>query len=156
MIVQLAKKEDIKAWLQLASEVEYLFGPMVDDPKFLLALEKNISRGSAFCVREHDGLSGSPLLGGLLFSSSRAPTYNIGWLSVASNARKLGVATALIKHVLALVICPADITVTTFGEDVADGMPARRLYIKNGFVAEDMISYGLGGGSRQAFRLSIQ
>jgi hypothetical protein len=30
-----ATKEDIKGWLKLASEVEYLFGPMVDDQVLL-------------------------------------------------------------------------------------------------------------------------
>lgn len=35
-----ATKEDIKEWVKLAFEVEYLFGPMVDDPSFIKALEK--------------------------------------------------------------------------------------------------------------------
>lgn len=43
-----AALEDINGWLELASEVEYLFGPMIEDPKFIQALEKNISKNSAF------------------------------------------------------------------------------------------------------------
>ncbi|MET3291049.1 UNVERIFIED_CONTAM: hypothetical protein ABID98_003619 [Brevibacillus sp. OAP136] len=30
-----ATKDDIAGWLELAAEVEYLFGPMVNDPKFI-------------------------------------------------------------------------------------------------------------------------
>ena len=59
-----AAKEDMKEWLRLASEVEYLFGPMVNDPGFIHAVEKNIRRGTAFCVRENDDPPGSALLGG--------------------------------------------------------------------------------------------
>ncbi|WP_199613567.1 hypothetical protein [Paenibacillus alkalitolerans] len=38
MKVVAATKEDIMGWLELASEVEYLFGPMVSDPKFFLVM----------------------------------------------------------------------------------------------------------------------
>lgn len=30
-----ATKDDLNNWLELASEVEYLFGPMVSDQKFI-------------------------------------------------------------------------------------------------------------------------
>lgn len=40
--------------VELASEVEYLFGLMVSDPQFIQAIEKNINQCSAFCVREND------------------------------------------------------------------------------------------------------
>ncbi|AZK44963.1 hypothetical protein [Paenibacillus lentus] len=67
MKVVSATMDDLKEWLMLASEVEYLFGSMVNDPKFIQALEKNINQDSAFCVRENDGLPGSRLLGGIYF-----------------------------------------------------------------------------------------
>ena len=80
MRVQTVISEDIPAWLKLAAEVEFLFGPMVDERGFHAALTKNISRGSAFCVRVDDGSVGSELMGGLLFSC-RPPIYRIGWLA---------------------------------------------------------------------------
>lgn len=46
-----ATMEDIRGWLELAAEVESLFGPMVDDPNFTLALEK-ISDDKALFVYE--------------------------------------------------------------------------------------------------------
>ncbi|MZQ83252.1 hypothetical protein GQF01_14145 [Paenibacillus sp. 5J-6] len=88
-----ATNENIMGWLKLETEVEYLFGPMVDDPSFMKALEKNVNRGIAFCVRENDGSPGSNLLGGVLFSSSNASSYIIGWLAVSSHSRGKGVAT---------------------------------------------------------------
>jgi len=39
-----ATSEDVPGWLELAAEVEQLFGPMVDDPEFHRALARSISR----------------------------------------------------------------------------------------------------------------
>lgn len=156
MKVVRAMHKDIEQWLQLAAEVEYLFGPMVDDPCFVEAVEKSIEIGRAFCVREKDGYPGAPLLGGVLFSSSNAPIYKIHWLSVSSHARQQGVGSAILKHILRLVKHPAEVVVTTFGEDIPDGQPARRLYQKFGFMPQDeMVPNGPEGGSRQKFKLSI-
>ncbi|MEC0093786.1 GNAT family N-acetyltransferase [Paenibacillus macquariensis] len=149
-----ATKDDLNEWLELASEVEYLFGPMVSDPKFIQALEKNINQCNAFCVRENDGLPGSRLLGGVLFSSAGAPSYKIGWLAVSSRARNKGIATELLRHILKLVEVPAEVSVTTFGNDIPDGRPARNLYQKFGFVSQiESIPNGPEGGSRQKFKL---
>ncbi|MDQ0914712.1 N-acetyltransferase [Paenibacillus sp. V4I5] len=152
-----ATKDDLNVWLELASEVEYLFGPMVSDPKFIQAIEKNINQRSAFCVRENDGLPGSGLLGGVLFSSAGASSYKIGWLAVSSRARNKGIATALLRHILKLVDVPAEVLVTTFGDEIPDGRPARKLYQKFGFVPqEESIPNGPEGGSRQKFKLLIK
>ena len=151
-----ATTEDIRGWLELAAEVESLFGPMVDDLNFTLALEKSIRRQSAFCVRENNGSPGSRLLGGVLFSSSNAPNYKIGWLSVSAIERNKGVATALLNNILESIETPAEIFVTTFGEDHPEGQPARRFYQKLGFVPmHDEVPNGLEGGSRQNFKLTI-
>jgi hypothetical protein len=62
----------------------------------------------------------------------------------------------LLQHVLALVTPPAEIVVTTFGEDVVDGQAARLLYKRLGVVplAED-VPDGPEGGSRQKFRKTV-
>lgn len=152
MKVEQATIDDITEWLKLAAEVEYLFGPMVGDHNFINGLEKNIGRSSAFCVRRNDGPPGGPLLGGLLWSSKR-PVYKIGWLSVCSEARKQGVATELLNYMFGLVETPAEIEVTTFGDDVVDGRPARILYTSFGFVPlDERLPNGPEGGSRQKFR----
>lgn len=153
--VTVAGDEDFSPWLALAAEVEPLFGPMIGDPEFHRALKKNIARRTAFCVRERDGLPGSPLMGGLLFSI-RPPLYKIGWLAVAAQHRCQGVGRLLVEHVFGLVQPPAEISVITFGPGVSGGEPARVFYERMGFFPAEMVENGPEGGSRQVYRLCIE
>ena len=113
MHVVLAQPADIPVWLNLAAEVESLFGPMVDDPAFHQALEGNIQRQTAFCIREQAHAPGTPLLGALLFSARHAPHYKISWLAVAQRWRRQGVAHALVEHCFQLIQPPAELSVVT-------------------------------------------
>jgi hypothetical protein len=61
--VATARYRDVRSWLDLAAEVEWFFGDMLGTPGFYRALLNNIERGTAFCVREAGGPSGTPLLG---------------------------------------------------------------------------------------------
>jgi ribosomal protein S18 acetylase RimI-like enzyme len=152
MQIALAQLTDLPAWLDLAAEVEPLFGPMVDDPGFRAALERNIARQTAFCVREHGGQPGAPLMGALLFSATHAPHYQIGWLAVARRWRRRGVAQMLVEHCFQLVQPPAELSVVTFGADNVAGRPARRFYERLGFTAAEAAPNGPEGGTRQVFR----
>lgn len=152
MDVVAARIEDIPPWLNLAAEVEFLFGPMLDDPAFHRALETNIRRHTAFCVREADGPSGTALMGAMLFSVKHAPSYSINWLSVVRRWRRAGVGRRLVQHVFGFVRPPAEISVTTFGEDDPAGRPARRFYERMGFYAVEAAPTGPEGGSRQVYR----
>ena len=154
MKVQIATRADIPSWLELASQVEFLFGPMVDQPDFQSALRKNIDRESAYCVREQDQSAGAPLMGGL-FLSFRSPEYHIRWLSVAEQWRRSGVGTSLLEHVFDLIESPAELFVKTFGEDNLEGQPARRFYEKMGFEPFAEAPPGPEGGSREVFRKSF-
>src|SRR5260221_3349711 len=124
MQVALAQPADIPAWLHLATEVEPLFGPMVADPAFHQALERNIQRQTAFCIREQSDVPGTPLIGALLFSATHAPYYKIGWLAVAERWRRRGAAQALVTHCFVLIQPPAELSVITFGADNHAGKPA--------------------------------
>src|SRR6266545_5446561 len=152
MHIALAQPADISAWLDLAAEVEFLFGPMVADPGFRAALERTIQRQTAFCIREQDGAPGSPLMGGLLFSATQAPHYKIGWLAVAERWRRQGVAQMLVEHCFQLIQAPAELSVVTFGEDNVEGRPARRFYERMSFQAAEAAPNGPEGGTRQVFR----
>jgi GNAT superfamily N-acetyltransferase len=152
MHVTLAQPADIPAWLELAAEVEPLFGPMVAGPGFHAALERNIARQTAFCVREQDGAPGVPLMGALLFSATHAPHYKIGWLAVAQRWQRQGVAHTLVEHCFRLVQPPAELSVVTFGADNLAGSPARRFYERMGFQAAEAAPNGPEGGARQVFR----
>ena len=153
MLVQVATTDDISNWLNLAEEVEFLFGPMVNNPNFHAALRKNIDRASAYCVREQDRLPGTRLMGGLFFSA-KPPVYQIGWLSIAKRWRRKGVGTLLVEHVVGLVEPPAYILVRTFGEDNSEGLPARRFYEKMGFIPFEDSPPGPEGVPEKSFAWS--
>ena len=149
--VQTATHADLAAWLQLAAEVEPLFGPLVQEPNFHAALDKNFTRGSAYCIRVDDGPPGMHLLGGLLFSP-KPPHYRIGWLAVTAQARRQGIGAALLQHALAQVVPPATVSVVTFGTDNPAGKAARNLYTRFGFSPAEMTTPGPEGSTRQIFR----
>src|SRR5438445_13206196 len=73
MRAQTASYLDVRRWLDLAAEVEGLFGDMLGGPGFYQALLRNIARGTALCVREGDGDTPAPFIGGLLFASAAWP-----------------------------------------------------------------------------------
>ena len=150
--IVLATPEDIPAWLDLSAEVEELFGPLVLNPSFRNALERNIARGTALCRRLEDGAPGAPLLGALLYSP-HPPVYEIGWLAVSAPYRRCGVASSLVNHMLAQVISPAEVLVTTFCPGEPGGEPALRFYSSFGFYPYKPVRKALDGISRQILRL---
>jgi ribosomal protein S18 acetylase RimI-like enzyme len=149
-----AAPEDIDSWLNLAGEVEYLFGPMVDKPEFHRALLSNLARSTALCIRGVDGPPGTPLLGGLLFSPHQ-PRYVISWLAVTANVRNQGIGKELIREALRrFVSYPCTLEVEAFGLD-HPGARSRSFYEQLGFRAEEDCPPGPDGGSRQIFRLPL-
>jgi TatD DNase family protein len=153
--VVVATRADIPAWRALAREVEPLFGPMVGDPAFERALERAFDSGRAFCVREGGASPSAALLGGMLVSTSRAPTYSIGWLAVSEGARRQGVGRALVEHAFRLIAPPATVEVVTFTDEQPGGAAARRFYEALGFVAAEVIVWGPEALPRQVFRSEL-
>ena len=151
MRIERATPADEQPWLALAAEVEPLFGPLVADPHFQAALRNNIARGTAWCARA-DAAGPGALIGGMFWAPERC---EIAWLAVAASRRRGGAGAALVRQAIALAKPPATLRVTTFGEDVREGLPARRLYERLGFVAGEMAGTGPEGGSRQVFALQI-
>ena len=141
--VSLGTQDDVASWLEIAREVQPLFGPM---PDFESTLRRNISRGTALCVRDPSG----QVLGGMLLRA--APHTQITWLAVRSSARRRGVGHALVAEALRRYPPPCEVLVDTFGEDVIEGFPARRLYQSFGFLPGEDLPDGAEGGSRQRFR----
>ena len=136
-------EDDVASWLEIAREVEPLFGPM---PDFESTLRRNISRGTALCVRDPSG----QVLGGMMLRA--APYRQIAWLAVRSSARRRGVGRALVAEALHRYPPPCEVLVDTFGEDIIEGYPARRLYESFGFLPGEDLPDGAEGGSRQRFR----
>ncbi|HEY4940866.1 MAG TPA: GNAT family N-acetyltransferase [Rhizomicrobium sp.] len=140
-----ATAADIASWLEIVRQVEPLFGDM---PMFDLTLKTKIAEGAALCVRSPEG----GVLGGVLLGGE-APDHWIRWLAVRASARRGGIGAALLGEVLARRPGPCTISLGTFGEDIIDGRPARRLYERFGFVAGAMLPRGPEGGTRQRYTL---
>jgi GNAT superfamily N-acetyltransferase len=143
--VRLASVADIASWLEIAREVEPLFGAM---PQFDVTLRTNIAAGTALCTEgEAGGVSGGLLLGG------SPPDHWIRWLAVRRSARRQGAGAALVANAVSRCPAPCTISLATFGADNAQGRPAREFYRSLGFIAGEMLPRGPEGGTRQRFTL---
>jgi GNAT superfamily N-acetyltransferase len=140
--VEIATTFDVPAWLELAGQVEHLFGPMVHEPEFRNALDRAIDEKRAFCVRDGITDTSSHLLGGVIISTKRNA---IGWFAVDQVVRGCGIGTALLSHSLKQLDGSADITVQTFARNVSGGIPAHRLYERFGFCERESAGLNQAG-----------
>jgi GNAT superfamily N-acetyltransferase len=129
--IELATLADFAAWLELAQEVEPLFGPMVTEPAFHEGLKQMISDGKAFCSRNPSADDGRRLQGGIVIA---AEANEILWFAVTQASRGQGIGQALLAEALQHLDAGRPITVTTFADTVTAGLPARKLYQKFGFT----------------------
>jgi len=137
--VRLSTPNDYLDWLELAKEVEPLFGPMVDDPIFCDGLMKAILEANAFCVTDGGGNERISLFhGGIVISKE---TNEIVWLAVTQQSRGKKIGAALLHTAVKQLDHTRPITVTTFDQKIEAGIPARRLYQSVGF--HDSVAAGL-------------
>lgn len=135
MIVQHAVPADFDAWLDLAREVEPVFGPMADEKSFQQALRNAFAAHTAFCIRaESDGKNGD-VQGGVVISPE---TNEIAWLAVTTKSRGKGYGRALIEFAINQLNQQQSIFVQTFDESVPQGKAARSLYKNLGFVDDKL------------------
>ena len=126
MKVQIAKIEDFDNWLQLAKEVEPLFGPMVAEESFQIALKDFIEHEQAFCIKDETNFCGA-----IAISKDE---NEILWLAVSEKYKGKGYGKLLVEYALNNLDNSKDIKVQTFSKEVKIGEPARRLYQSFGFV----------------------
>lgn len=127
MKIDIVGKRDIVTWLDLAKEVEPIFGPMIGQDDFHTALKTIISSQDAYCARDE---SGRPL--GLVAIS---PAKNqILWLAVFTSSKKQGIGKKLLDYAMNQLNERAPIRVQTFADSVPAGAPARKLYLAAGFL----------------------
>ncbi|MDP1795005.1 MAG: GNAT family N-acetyltransferase [Acidimicrobiales bacterium] len=150
MNVRLATNDDFDGILRLAGQVEYLFGPMVEDPSFHATVRANIDAEVGIVAMVEDRL-----VGGLLFTKTDARLFEIGWLAVDEAYRSMRVGRAMLVDAIARwVHPPADIEVIALGPD-HPGAASVAFYERLGFEFVEPEDPGADGGSRDRLRLSI-
>lgn len=126
MRIAAVKQSEIENWLELVSEVEPLFGPMIGVAGFQAGLVAAIVDKRAFGVRNDCG----KLCGVVVVSYER---NEVEWLAVANSDRKNGYGGKLLKHAIGRLNPMKPVTVQTFDKTVTVGLAARNLYLRFGF-----------------------
>lgn len=144
MLIRWTTKDDKPAWIQLADNVADIFGNpnMPHDKDFHEYMDGKLSKFESLIAV--DRMSGN-CLGIIGFSR----TYNrITWFGVFEQYRGRGIGTRLLKTALRHLDNTKEITVETYREDFTDGLPARTVYHKAGFVDTDNTIYDHLGNPR--------
>ena len=125
-MVRLVKDQDFDAWLELAKEVESLFGKMVGSEDFEKGIKGCIADASAFCIAnaDHD-------IEGIV--AIHKAGNEISWLAVKEKSRGKGYGYQLLKAALDALDPKKPIFVQTFAPNVKAGEAARKLYMQLGF-----------------------
>lgn len=126
-IVRRLQRTDCEAWLAIATEVEHLFGPMVDSSDFRQGIQGCIDSGEAYGVEDDAGEVAG------IVALSRA-SNEIVWLAVKRDKRGRGYGALLVNKAVELLEKQGDIHVQTFAQDVPEGAGARAVYRRYGFA----------------------
>lgn len=124
-MIRAVESKDIHAWLELAKEVEPLFGKMVECVDFKKAIKKSISNSSAFCIINANSIEG--------IVSVNKSENEIAWLAVRKQSCKKGYGYQLLKAAIDGLDNKKPIFVQTFSSNVKAGEAARKLYMRFGF-----------------------
>lgn len=126
IMIRIVTKDDLNAWIELAKEVEPLFGEMVGNESFINGIKDCISNSSAFCV-----INTNNYIEGII--AINKALNEISWLAVKEKCRGQGYGYKLIKTALNKLDSRKPIYVQTFSSDVKAGEAARKVYMKFGF-----------------------
>ena len=126
MEVQVSEIEDFENWLNLAKEVEPLFGPMSGEELFQVGLKDLIIKEQAFCIKK-----GNDFCGAIAISKDE---NEILWFAVSERFKNRGYGKLLLKFAMKNLDNTRNIIVQTFSEGIDAGEPARKLYKSLGFV----------------------
>ena len=151
MLIRWATKSDLPVWYALATEVSLIFRHPTDmgqDPEFTSYAQSKASKYEALTAVDY--MSGENM-GFIGFSR----TYNrITWFGVSDKYRGHGVGARLLKTALRQLDHTKPITVETYPEGYAPGVPAKNLYRKFGFVETE--SYLSGPHNLPSCRMTAE
>ena len=126
MIVRVVKMEDYNAWLDIAKEVEPVFGKMVDNIDFRNGIKECIINSLAFCVENNNQIKGIIAVNKTL--------NEILWLAVREESRGKGYGYQLVERALEFLDKKRPVFVQTFSPNIEAGEMARKMYLKFGFI----------------------
>ncbi len=129
MKIELGTERDIDNWMSLVSKVKESF-PGLETEKALDEHRNTVlgfmDKDSAICAK-----TDKRIVGTLLFSKE---TNVLCFLAVDAEYRRQHVAEKMFSYMLTFMDSKKDITVTTYREDVSEGIPARMFYKRMGFA----------------------
>jgi GNAT superfamily N-acetyltransferase len=128
--IDFAQHGDENGWMRLVETVQDNFPGLVMED-YRRTLVKNIERGSAICAR-----CGAEIVGILMFSIWQK---TLSCMAVHPAHRKKGLASGMIRKMIAAFPQDSDIWVTTFREGDPMGDAPRALYHSMGFQAEELV-----------------
>lgn len=130
MLIRLASYEDIDNWKEIAADVAELFNSpnMPNEDSFMNYMVSKIKRKEAFVATDK---ATNNIYGIIGFSRKN---NSISWFGVREKSRGAGIGEKLLSQALNELGIQKDISVITFGEKTKDGLSARRLYFKMGFI----------------------
>ncbi|MFA8299071.1 MAG: GNAT family N-acetyltransferase [Hyphomicrobiales bacterium] len=120
--------EDYKAWIELAKEVEPLFGPMTEIEEFREGMIYCINNENAFCVETE-----SKEIGGIIAINRKE--REILWFAVKEKERRKAYGEKLLSKAIEELGDKKHIYVQTFAPNIDEGKSAINLYKKKGFEA---------------------
>lgn len=126
-MITILKQQDYNSWIELAKEVEPLFGPMSDSQEFQDGIKFCIQNNNAFGIRSDDGA-----LAGVI--AVDRDNNEILWLAVGKKFRGNKYGDMLVRKAIDELQGNGDIYVQTFSSDIEEGKSARTIYGKNGFI----------------------
>lgn len=126
IMIRLVTNQDLDAWMELAREVEPLFGEMVGNEGFANAIKDCIANESAFCIVNTD----SEIEGIIAINKA---LNEIAWLAVREKCRGNGYGYQLLETAIDNLDNRKPIYVQTFSPHVKAGEAARKIYMKFGF-----------------------
>ena len=150
LIPDLVTIADIDDWLEIAVEVEHLFGPMVSDENFHNAIKLVINENRAFCIRSNS-VGKDPNVCGIIVISFE--DNEIQWFAVAHKCRNKGYGQILLRHALSKLDLNKPVSVQTFDEECTAGLGARQLYSKVGFIETEKAGLNPAGISTVIMKL---
>lgn len=126
-MIRLLNQHDFNTWIDLAEEVEPLFGPMKSSKDFQNGIKGCIQNNNAFGIENESGN-----LTGII--AINRENNEISWLAVGKKYRGNNYGEKLVKKAIEELENNGDIYVQTFSGNVKTGKNAREIYERNGFV----------------------